>query len=373
MTRVLHISSGNLFGGVETFLISLARHRNLCPTMDPEFGLCFEGRLSKEVSATGARLHWLGNVRISDLLSVRRARREFAKLIRGRRFDCVIFHNPWSQAIFGSVAYSASIPLVSWFHNAVSARHLIDLAARIAARPKLIICNSSFTASTLPKRLLQIRTELIYYPIPRPTIALNESERKSIRASLQTADDATVIIQVSRMEAWKGHSLHLKALSLLKDVPNWICWQVGGAQRSSEVVYFNSLVAEAERLGIAERLRFLGERNDVAQLLRAADLFCQSNLRPEPFGIVFIEALFAGLPVVAVASGGALEIIDNTCGLLTPPEPEAIAKAERTLIEDKMLRNSMGHAGPSRAQKLCDIGTQINKLGEILASSFQTN
>jgi glycosyltransferase involved in cell wall biosynthesis len=130
-------------------------------------------------------------------------------------------------------------------------------------------------------------------------------------------------------------------------------------------------MAEAERLGIAERIRFLGQRNDVPQLLRAADLFCQSNLRPEPFGIAFIEALFAALPVVAVASGGALEIIDDSCGFLTPPEAEAIAAAERVLIQDNVLRAALGSAGPRRAQMLCDVKTQINKLAEILSSSVR--
>jgi len=371
MIRVLHISSGNLFGGVETFLISLAQQRNLCSEMEPEYGLCFEGRLSDELSATGVPLHMLGNVRARNPLSVRRARRRLAKLLREREFDCVICHNQWSQAIFGPAVNSADIPLVSWFHNSASERHLIDIWARVAARPSLVICNSSFTASTLPRSFSEIRTEVIYYPVPRPVIAPDENERKLIRASLRTDNDATVIIQVSRMQSWKGHRLHLEALSMLKDLPNWICWQVGGPQRPSEITYFESLKAEAGRLGIAERIRFLGQRNDVPQLLRAADLFCQSNLRPEPFGIVFIEALFAALPVVAVASGGALEIIDDNCGFLTPPEAEAIAAAERVLIQDNVLRAALGSAGPRRAQMLCDVKTQINKLAEILSSSVR--
>ena len=57
---------------------------------------------------------------------------------------------------------------------------------------------------------------------------------------------------------------------------------------------------------------------DVPRLLAAADIHCQPNISPEPFGIAFIEALAAGLPVVTSAIGGAIEIVDDTCGRLVP-------------------------------------------------------
>src|SRR5579863_1214479 len=53
LMRVMHIVSGRLFGGVETLLVTLARSRDLCPAMDPEFALCFDGRLSEELGASG--------------------------------------------------------------------------------------------------------------------------------------------------------------------------------------------------------------------------------------------------------------------------------------------------------------------------------
>ena len=57
------------------------------------------------------------------------------------------------------------------------------------------------------------------------------------------------------------------------------------------------------------------QRDDVPRLLAAADIFCQPNLGPEPFGIGFVEALSAGLPVITTATGGALEIVDGDCGI----------------------------------------------------------
>src|SRR5277367_1265125 len=99
MIRVLHISSGNLFGGVETFLINLAQNRYLSPEMEPEYGLCFEGRLAHEISATDAPVHLLGSVRTRHPLSIQRARKCLAKLLRERNYDLVICHMPWTQAI----------------------------------------------------------------------------------------------------------------------------------------------------------------------------------------------------------------------------------------------------------------------------------
>ena len=115
------------------------------------------------------------------------------------------------------------------------------------------------------------------------------------------------------MESWKGHALHLDALAHLRDLPDWRCWIVGGAQRPHEVAYETMLRRRADTLGLAERVVFTGHRTDVARLLAAADIQCQPNTGPEPFGITFVEAMAAGLPVVTTAMGGALEIVDDSC------------------------------------------------------------
>ena len=94
---------------------------------------------------------------------------------------------------------------------------------------------------------------------------------------------------------------------------------VGGAQRPEEQEYMREIQEKAIQLGIGERVRFLGQRSDVPSLLAAADIFSQPNLGAEPFGIVFIEALAAGLPVVTTAMGGPQEIIDESCGFVAPP------------------------------------------------------
>jgi glycosyltransferase involved in cell wall biosynthesis len=102
--------------------------------------------------------------------------------------------------------------------------------------------------------------------------------------------------------------------------------------------------------------------------MAAADVFCQPNAGPEPFGIVFVEALYAGLPVVASAFGGAAEIVDETCGVLTPPgDAAAVSDALAALIRDPERRKVLGVAGPGRAATLCNVPTQLAELARHLA------
>src|SRR3982075_3440381 len=101
--RLLHVYSGNLYGGIETMLLTMARERALCPAIEPVFALCFEGRLGSEIAATGVSLHRLPEVRASRPMTIRRARRQLAAVIESGRFDRVVCHASWSQALFGGV------------------------------------------------------------------------------------------------------------------------------------------------------------------------------------------------------------------------------------------------------------------------------
>ena len=73
--RVLHVYGGNLYGGIETLLVTMARGRVLCPALDAEIALCFDARLSSELEATGIPVHRLPEVRASRPQTVLRAAR----------------------------------------------------------------------------------------------------------------------------------------------------------------------------------------------------------------------------------------------------------------------------------------------------------
>jgi glycosyltransferase involved in cell wall biosynthesis len=141
----------------------------------------------------------------------------------------------------------------------------------------------------------------------------------------------------------------------------------GGPQKGGEAAYLAELRHRAVKLGVGDRVRFLGQRSDVPRLLAASDILCQPNTAPEPFGIAFVEALYVGRPVVTADLGGGREIIDPECGLLVPPnDPEAVAVALGGLVENQGRRQALGAAGPSRAATLCDPARQLGKIAALL-------
>ena len=362
--RVLHLYSGNLFGGIETLLVLLARERALCPAMRPEFGLCFEGRLSAEIERAGAALHRLGQVRLARPASVWLARRALRRLLAAERFDVVVSHSPWVNAVFGPVLRS-DIPLVQWLHNPLT-DSWVDWWGRRTA-PRLVLCNSRYTASTAKPWFPRSETDWMYYPVHFAPTAGTPGTRAAVRTEFRTAADAVVIVQASRLEAWKGHRLHLAALERIRHVPGWVAWVVGGAQRPFEARYLAELQASAAASGIADRVRFVGERRDVGAVLAAADIYCQPNVEAEPFGIVFIEALAAGLPVVSTNLGGPGEVVDATSGMLVPRgEVPALAAALEHLVCDPDARRALGRGGPIRARQVCDPETQLRRLAAVL-------
>ena len=355
--HVLHVHSGNLYGGVETFLLALARCRTLAPSMQMSVALTSEGRIGAELQASGVPVTILGETRLSRPWTVWRARRAFGALLRSQRPDVVVCHQPWPLALFGVVAKRHSIALVLWMHMAAT-RHWLDrLAQRV--HPGTIVCNSRFTASTLPNT--DARVEVVYAPVD-----MGETVRDGGRVRLQ-ADRDTVIIQVSRMEPLKGHTVLLDALGLLRDRGGWSCRLAGGAQRPHEAQYMESLRARAAALGIADRVEFLGDRSDIPSLLADADIYCQPNIAPDAFGLSLVEAMAAGLPVVTSALGGAKEIVDDTCGVLVAPrDAAALASHLAALLENPSRREQLGANGPGRARALCDPATQMPRIAEIL-------
>jgi glycosyltransferase involved in cell wall biosynthesis len=266
------------------------------------------------------------------------------------------------------LARRAHLPLVFWLHSAVNGRDWLQLWARLIP-PDLALCNSRFTQSTLPNMYPRVCSQLIHCPVSANTLRASDSERQATRSEFNTPTHATVIVQPSRMEGGKGHELLLLALATLRELPSWVAWIVGGAQRPQELYYLNSLKKAAATLGIADRVMFLGQRLDVPRILAAADIHCQPNTGPDSFGITFVEALYAGIPVVTTAMGGAQEIVDDSCGILVPPnDPQALAASLRQLIQDSALRRRLGAAGPARARHLCNPAAQLQKLHRALGS-----
>jgi glycosyltransferase involved in cell wall biosynthesis len=367
--RVLHVNAGNLYGGIETLLVTLARHRALCPEVAPEFALFFEGRLSTELRAAGVPVHLVGEARVSRPWTVLRARRRLRELLRERRFDAAVTHGCWPHAIAAPAARRRGVPLVFWAHAIQRGWHWLERWAR-RSPPDLVVANSYATEASVCANLFPAtRCEVLYLPVAAPELSDRAAVRDEVRRALLTQQAAVVIVTACRLEPLKGHGVLLDALGRLAKLPGWVCWIAGGPQRPEEEHYFDGLRSQAIWHGIDNRVWFLGQRADVGRLLAAADVHCQPNTAPESFGIAFVEALYAGLPVVTSDLGGAREIVREDCGVLVPAgDPAALAEALWGLAADPDRRARVRARAPKRAAELCDPRSQLGKLQGALRS-----
>jgi glycosyltransferase involved in cell wall biosynthesis len=361
MTPVLHIANGRLYGGIERMLTTLAE----CGGGAFEFAVATDGRLLSELRDRKAQVHFLGDVRLRHPSSVFRARHRFRTMLKTRPYAAIVCHAPWSHAIFAGIARGADVPTALWQHDSATGATLVERACR-AAGADLVICNSHWTANTA--RLLHPNVPhcVVYCPVTMTPAA--NAERTHVRAELGVGSDEVVILSASRLEPWKGHLDLIRALGTLM-ARRWTLWIAGGAERAHEHAHRSAIAAEVHRLGLDARVRMLDERRDVARLLAGADVLAQANIEPEPFGIIFAEALLAGVPVVTPNMGGAPEIVASSCGRLVPPHDNAaLSSALDEIISNPAVRQRLAAAGPAHAAARCDPSIVLPQLARALAS-----
>jgi glycosyltransferase involved in cell wall biosynthesis len=161
-----------------------------------------------------------------------------------------------------------------------------------------------------------------------------------LRAVLTGDAKRPIVLTIARLDAQKGHAYLLTAAA---DIPDALFVLVGeGRERPG-------LEAQARALGVAERVRFLGHRDDVPELLAACDVFVLPS-RYEGLPLSVLEAMAAAKPVVATAIEGTDEVVlHGETGLLVPPAaPSALAQGIRAVLADRALAARMGQAGRAR-------------------------
>jgi glycosyltransferase involved in cell wall biosynthesis len=357
---LLHVAAGNTYGGIERMLVTLASTAH--PAVRQEFAVSFGGRLEQELRDAGVVVHRLPSPRASRPLMIWRARRAFMAMQAKAAPDVTIFHSAWPHAMFAGTARSGGARICFWQHQPITAPAWPDRWARFV-RPDVAVFNSRFTQAR--PAFADVPGRVIYCPVAEPS-AVNAEERRSLRAALGAGDGDVVVLMAARLERWKGHEVLLKAAKLLPaDVPVRI-W-IAGASQASGSRYASELAAAAADL--RGRVSLLGERDDVATLMRLADVYCQPNLKGEPFGIAIAEAMRAGLPCVVSAGGGAGELLDESCGVVVAPGDAAgIATALERLAADPAARRRIGEAAEQQASRLTDPAGRIQDLADVLST-----
>lgn len=372
---ILHVYSGNLFGGIETNLVALCaadQARVDVPNPLHRFALSFDGTLARRLRELGCEPTILGPVRFRYPWTAWSASRKLVRLLGDPAITGLVAHGSWAFKLAQPAARKANKPIAFWNHDPFRGEGPLESYV-VAHPPDFLIANSRYTANALEKAFGRA-VDRVIHPVSRHSqTTIPPDARKRIRAEFSTPDDAVVIVLFSRFEPLKGHSVLLDALHRLISQPDWVCWLVGGLQKPAEATYQATLRRIAKSAGLEDRIRFVGQRDDIPAILAAADIHCQPNVGPDSFGLTYVEALAAGLPSVGSDLGGVPEILTPECGrLVKPDDSKGLARILGELIADESLRQRLGAHGRERARTLRDVNTSLRSLESLFAASKAT-
>lgn len=265
------------------------------------------------------------------------AARRTARLVRAGGYDLVHLHEPMVPAVCLSALLAARVPMVATFHkSAPGSRWYVPFGPlarasleRVAARIAVSRAARDHVAGACPAEY-----RIIPNGIDLATAAVPPGERNGTR-----------LLFVGRPERRKGLAVLLAALARLPPRVTLDLVGVGDGRARALCRRLPELAGRVRAHGVvpeAERLR----------LLASADLLCAPSLQGESFGLVLVEAMAAGVPVVASDIPGYADVLRTTCGLLVPPGDErALAAAIAALLGDEGRRRRLGSAGREMARR----------------------
>src|SRR5437763_11420591 len=220
--RVLHVTSGNLFGGIERMLLTIAAVQQ--PDCRHDIAVGFDGRLAAELRSIGFEPHVRGEARFRRPDTVGRTLRGLARVLDTGRYDALIAHAPWSGVLASPVARRARRPWLQWMHDPPNSEGWLE--RRLARHaPDVFICNSRYTSDAVGRWQPAVRRSIVHPPVI-PGTTLPADERRRIRSDFGAGESTVVILLASRLERWKGHSLLLQAAARLRG--NFTIWIAGG-------------------------------------------------------------------------------------------------------------------------------------------------
>jgi glycosyltransferase involved in cell wall biosynthesis len=337
-------------GGVELQLQQLVEHRATAG-IEPAVVFLRSGPMVDWCRDRGVPAYVVDAGRVRHLRTLGRSVRAIARLAEQQRSDVVIGWLAKAQLYAGAAALVARRPSV-WLQAGIPVGPAVH--DRIATLlPARLVVTVSRTVDDAQRKLRPRRPTRIVYPAV-------DTERFSaervgavgaVRRRLDLPEDGPIFGSVGRLDRWKGFHVLLDAVPrVLERHPDATFVLVGGAHEL-EPAYADELHAQAARLGLNGRVRLVGQQPNPEEWMQAMDVFVHAS-ENEPFGMVVIEAMALGKPVVASAEGGPTEVVTRGVdGLLAPyGDDRAVARAIVRFLDDGELRRRAGEAARLRAR-----------------------
>jgi glycosyltransferase involved in cell wall biosynthesis len=308
------------------------------------------GPLVSAVQARGVEVLRPGQVRSVSWRASRAARRQIAgwcdRLIEDQVDLLHLNELGWNSDIV-LAAWLVDIPVVLHLHNPVSIRAR-NLNVNIADRILMPSQNHRHAISGFHR--IADKHSVLYNTTTIPPTGDAEQVRKELRLN----EDTKVILTVAQLSYRKGIDMVLDVAQCVWAMMPEVVFLIAGPDAVDESSYADQMREKAEQLrSDGNDVRFLGSRDDVNDLLSTAEVFFLPS-RAEPFGIVFVEAMAAGVPVVASRVGGIPEVVAPHEGgvLVDDFSPEAFASALLAFLGDSPLRTRVSEAARMRSHRV---------------------
>ena len=221
--------------------------------------------------------------------------------------------------------------------------------AAVTLGSKLLRCRIASCSTAVDRELRKLGVGMPKHSRALPNgIDIASLATRAARSREKKEKGRTVIGMVARLDLIKDHDTLLQALNLVcLQVPDCELWIVGDGERAM------ALEDQARSLGVADRVKFLGNRSDVPELLGQMDVYAFSTTRAEGFGIALIEAMAAGVAIVASDVPACREVLGNgEAGIIVPPgNATKLAEAIVELLQNQELRANICAAAARRVQR----------------------
>lgn len=291
-----------------------------------------------------------------------------------REYD-LIYANTQKALVIGAFAsFLSRRPLVYHLHDILSLEHFSQINRRIAVNSantfaSLVIANSqaSKTAFIEVGGRADI-TEIVYNGFDSKIYQVSEEDIQKNRQELGL-EKQFVVGHFSRIAPWKGQHILIKALA---QCPQEVTVILVGDALFGEQDYLESLHQQVKNLGLETRVKFLGFRDDIPQLMSACNLVAHTSIYPEPFGRVIVEAMLCGRPVVAAKAGGAIELVEHGINgfLVTPSEVEELAAVITTCFQEPEKTTIIANNARVNASQRFDVKTINQQIALLLSRHF---